>query len=69
MQLLNRKYQVPVLAPNYIATINGETVYFFACVYRFSMTTEKPSTESANEEKKCLVVKSEKVKTSLFMTK
>jgi hypothetical protein len=24
MQLLNRKYQVPVLAPNDIATINGE---------------------------------------------
>ena len=23
--LLNRKYKVPVVAPNYIATINGET--------------------------------------------
>ena len=36
---------------------------FFACVYRFRTTTSKVSTESANEEKKCLV-KSGKVKLS-----
>ena len=28
---------------------------FFACVYRFSKTTTEVSTDSANEEKKCLV--------------
>ena len=28
---------------------------FFACVYRFSTTTKQPSTDSVNEEKKCLV--------------
>ena len=28
---------------------------FFACVYRFSMTTKQPSTVSVYEEKKCLV--------------
>jgi hypothetical protein len=33
---------------------------FFACVYRFSTTRKQLSTDSVNEEKKCLV-KSEKV--------
>ncbi|MBQ7510351.1 MAG: hypothetical protein IJT53_05545, partial [Prevotella sp.] len=28
---------------------------FFACVYRFSTATEQLSTDSVNEEKKCLV--------------
>ena len=28
---------------------------FFDCVYRFSTTTKQPSTDSVNEEKKCLV--------------
>jgi hypothetical protein len=34
---------------------------FFACVYRFSTTRKQLSTDSVNEEKKCLV-KSGKVK-------
>ncbi|MBQ7509523.1 MAG: hypothetical protein IJT53_01235, partial [Prevotella sp.] len=38
---------------------------FFACVYRFSTATEQLSTDSVNEEKKCLV-KSGKVIQTVF---
>ena len=38
---------------------------FFDCVYRFSTTTKQPSTDSVNEEKKCLV-ESGKVRVSSY---
>ena len=52
----------PGLCVSSMAKVSTKTARLFACVYRFSMTITKASTESANEEKECLV-KSGKVRT------
>ena len=45
----------PELCVSSMAKVSTKTARLFACVYRFSMTITKASTESANEEKECLV--------------